>query len=319
MIAVVAERPGPPEVLRPVELPDPDPGPGEVRVAVEVAAVTFVETLVRAGSPVGRQVELPAVLGNGVGGRVDRVGAAVDPAWLGARVVTTTGGTGGYATLAIARAEDLHRPPEGVDLRTATALLADGRTAVGLLRAAEVAAGETVVVTAAAGGVGSLLVQLARDAGARVVGLVGSDAKRRVAGERGVDAVVRYDEPDWQEAVASVAPDGVDVVFDGVSGDVTARLFPLVRRGGRYVQHGVASGTWHELDATAAATRGVTRVPLSAVAAGGTYDLAEEAFALAARGVLVPLVGQTFPLTDAAAAHAAIAAREAVGKTLLVV
>lgn len=319
MLAVVAHRPGPPDVLLPVELPDPEPGVGQVRVAVEVAAVTFVETLVRAGSAAVPRAEFPVVPGNGVGGRVDRVGAGVDHAWLGTRVVATTGGAGGYATLALARAEDLHRLPDGVDLRTATALLADGRTAVGLFRVAAVGAGETVVVTAAAGGVGSLLVQLVRAAGVRVIGLVGSDAKARVVRDRGADVVVVYEEPGWPEEVRAAAPAGVDVVFDGVSGQVTAALFPLVRSGGRCVRHGVASGAWYELDDAGAAARGVTVVPLSAIAPDGTFDLAEEALGLAARGVIAPVVGQTFPLADAAGAHAAIAARTAVGKTLLLV
>ena len=94
MRAVIADHPGAPDVLHPITLPDPEPGPEQVRVAVEAAAITFIDTLIRTGSPVAPPATFPVVLGNGVGGHIDRVGPGVDPAWIGARVVTTTGGTG---------------------------------------------------------------------------------------------------------------------------------------------------------------------------------------------------------------------------------
>lgn len=133
MRAVVAARPGPPEVLEVVDLPDPAPGPGEVVVGVEVVTTTFVDTELRAGRgprPVAAS-EFPLVPGNGVAGTVAVVGAGVDRSWLGVSVVTSTGGRGGYASRAVAAVEDLHRIPEDVDPLTATALLADGRTALG--------------------------------------------------------------------------------------------------------------------------------------------------------------------------------------------
>jgi NADPH:quinone reductase len=319
MRAIVAEQPSTPDVLRPVTLPDPEPGTGQVRVAVEVAATTFIDTLIRAGSPIGPPASFPVVLGNGVGGVVDRVGADVPTGWVGSRVVTTTGGAGGYASLALARLEDLHRVPDGLGLLEATALLADGRTAVGLHQAAGLRAAETVVVTAAAGGVGSILVQLAKTSGARVIGLAGSTTKLDRAHALGADATVNYRDGAWQRRLRAAAPDGVDVVFDGVGAATTTTLFPLVRPGGRYLAHGAAGGRWGEIDETAAAEGGVTLIPLSAI--GPTpehmFALTEHALDLAARGSLRPTIGQTFALEDAATAHAAIEARTAVGKTLL--
>jgi len=319
MRVVIADHPGAPDVLHPITRPDPAPGVGQVRVVVEVAAITFIDTLIRAGSSLAPSASFPAVLGNGVGGTVDQVGPDVDPAWIGTLVVTATGGAGGYADLALARAVDLHRVPGPLDLPAATALLADGRTAVGLHRAAEIHESQAVVVTAAAGGVGGLLVQLARASGARVIGLAGSATKLDHARSLGADATMNYRDPAWPDHLDAAAPHGVDVVFDGIGGAATAVLFPLVRSGGRYLPHGAASGSWGSIDSTVAADRGVTVIPLSAI--GSTPDdlfsLTERALDLAAHGTIRPTIGQTFPMDDAAAAHAAIESRATIGKTLL--
>jgi NADPH2:quinone reductase len=320
MRAVVADHAGGPEVLRPETLPDPLPAPGQVRIVVEAAAITFVDVQRRAGLAIGPPVSFPVVLGNGVGGRIDQVGEGVDPAWIGASVVSSTGGTGGYATLALASGGDLHRIPAGLGLREATALLADGRTAIGLHRAAGIRPGETVVVTAAAGGVGGLLVRHAEVSGARVIGLAGSPRKVEHARSLGLHAALDYRDEAWVEELRAAAPEGIDVVFDGIGGDVTEALFPLVRPGGRYLQHGAASGRWGVIDAAAAEARGVTVHPLASIAttADNLFALVELALSLGARGLLRPTIGQTFPLERAADAHAAIEARTALGKTLLI-
>jgi NADPH:quinone reductase len=320
MRAVVADHPGCPDVLRPATLPDPQPGPGQVRVAVEIAAITFVDTQLRAGRSIGPSVEFPVVLGNGVGGRVDLVADDVDPAWIGVRVVTSTGGSGGYASSALARVADLHRVPDRLGLPEATALLADGRTAVGLHRAAGIRPGETVVVSAAAGGVGSLLVQLAAASGAHVIGLAGSAPKLELARTLGAETALGYGDDAWVDGLRAAAPDGVDVVFDGIGGDLTDALLPLVRGGGRYLQHGAAGGRLVPIDVEAAEARGVAVIALGAIGrdAGTLFALVEEALGLGAGGALRPTIGQTFPLERAADAHAAIEARATVGKTLLI-
>jgi NADPH2:quinone reductase len=317
MRAVIADHPGTPEVLHPVILPDPKPDAGQVRVAVEVAAITFIDTLIRGGSQVAPPATFPVILGNGVGGTIDRVGPGMDPAWIGTRVVTTTGGSGGYASHAIAATEDLHRVPDRLSLSDATALLADGRTAVGLHQAAGIKSNETVIVTAAAGGVGSILVQLAKASGARLIALAGSRTKLDYASTLGADATVNYRDHDWPSRIHAVADDGIDVVFDGVGADTTSALFPLVRRGGRYLSHGAAGGSWGTIDEAAAAEHGVTVIGLSAIGATGMFDLTERALDLAAQGTIRPTVGQTFSLDQAADAHAAIESRDTIGKTLL--
>lgn len=321
MHAVIARRPGPPDVLEYVELPDPTPGPGQVVVEVRAAAVVFIDTQMRAGrSP--RPLtddDFPLRPGNGVAGRVAQIGDGVATEWLGAQVVTTTGGRCGYATLALAAAADLHPVPEPLGLLDAVALLADGRTAVGLDEAAGIRPAENVAITAAAGGVGGLLVQLAVRAGARPVALAGSDRKLDHAASLGAWLGVRYDRPGVAERIKEVAPDGLDVVFDGVGGAMSPVLAGLLRPGGRYLPHGIASGSWGEVDPDDLAARGVRTIPLSAIAAGPgqAAALVDRAFALAAAGELRPTIGQTFPLHRAADAHAAIEARSTIGKTLL--
>ena len=169
MRAVVLRSFGPPSELRCEDVAAPTAGDGQVLIEVEVANVTFVETQVRAGRAPNPAMlpTLPAVLGNGVGGVVASVGSGVEAAWLGRRVVSSLRGSGGYAEQAVAESAALIDVPVGMPIRDATALLADGRTALLLIRSAEIRPGETVLVEAAAGGVGGLLVQLAHAAGAR--------------------------------------------------------------------------------------------------------------------------------------------------------
>ena len=321
MRAVVASHPGPPSVLRVVEIDDPVPGPGQVVVAVEVAAITFIDTQMRAGTSARSPGPFPIVLGNGVGGRVIELGEGVEPAWLGEDVVTSTGGSGGYATRAVASVGDLHRLPAGIDLQVAVALLADGRTAVGLAQAAAIAEGDTVVVTAAGGGVGSLLVQLATRAGARVIALAGDSVKLDLARSLGAHTAINYRDADWASRLDAIAPDGLDVVFDGVGGDVSAVLVDRARKGGRYVTHGASSGSFPGIDSDEAAGRGITVVPLWAIGASpqASFDLVEQAFARAVAGTIHPTIGQWFPLERASDAHAAIERRATLGKTLLTV
>jgi NADPH2:quinone reductase len=319
MRAVVADHPGPPEVLRPVELPDPDPGPGQVAIAVTVAAITFIDTQLRAGTVQGQTASFPVVLGNGVGGIVTGIGDHVDPGWIGTEVVSSVGGRGGYATRALALIADLHRVPTGLDLKAATALLADGRTAVGLARAAHIEAGDTVAITAAAGGVGGLLVQLAHHAETRVIALASDERKLAHARALGADIAINYRDTDWRDQLRDAAPHGLDVVFNGVGGDTTPVLFNHVRSGGRYLPHGAASGSWGELGNTTVATRDITIVPLDTIGASADdlFHLVEEALALAAAGTIHPTIGQAYPLERAADAHRAIEARTTLGKTLL--
>ncbi|MDX3111136.1 zinc-binding dehydrogenase [Nonomuraea angiospora] len=308
MRAVVLRRYGGPEALVVEEVPDPVAGPGQVLVEVSVAGITFVETQVRANRG-PRQAELPAILGNGVAGTVAATGEGVDPALTGTPVVSTLGGHGGYAELAVASAGDLIPIPGGLSPEFAVALLADGRTAVGLARAAAPEPGEWVLVEAAGGGVGSLLVQLATAAGARVVGAASSAAKRDLAASLGAELTVDYTDPGWTHLVRD-ATGGLDLVFDGVGGQVGAAAQGLLKDGGRLSVYGMAGGPM---------TTPEPRVTAVAWPQADLRELAREALTLAAAGRLRPTVGATYPLESAAEAHAAIEARSVTGKSLLVI
>jgi NADPH2:quinone reductase len=311
---------GPPQNLVVEVVPDPAPGPGQVLVAVHLANVTFVETQIRAGHPPHPAMTpaLPVVLGNGVGGTVSAVGPDVDRSLIGRRVVTTTGGTGGYAEKVVVDAANLVDVPGGLGLAPAVALLADGRTALALVEAAALRPGDVVLVEAAAGGVGSLLVPLAVAAGATVIAAVGGRSKAEVAARRGPSVTVDYGEPGWADEVRRHRG-SVDVVFDGVGGEIGLTAFGLLRQGGRFCSFGMASGSFTAVPAGEAQQRHISVLRGVALDPVEMRRLTVAALDLAVAGHLHPLIGQTFPLAGAADAHGAMAARATVGKTLLVV
>jgi NADPH2:quinone reductase len=316
MRAVWLREFGGPEVLTLGEASEPVAGPGQVVVDVEFVNITFVETQFRATGLGPFAATLPMIPGNGVGGVVASVGPGVEPGLVGTRVVTSTGGSGGYAERVAVDADAMFRVPDEVALDTAVALLADGRTATMMTRAAAIRPGERVLVEAAAGGVGSLIVQLAKAAGARVVAAVGGARKAEFATGLGAEAAVDYTDEGWAKRVRD-AVGAVDVVFDGVGGAIARTAFELLDRGGRMVSFGLASGSWAEVGEDVAAERGVTLVRPSATPAE-LRAFTESALTEAAEGRLRPVIGQRFPLGEAAAAHAAIQSRATVGKTLLV-
>ncbi|QYG95123.1 zinc-binding dehydrogenase [Iamia sp. SCSIO 61187] len=311
MIAVWMDEVGGPEVLVARETPDPVPGPGEVLVDVAVASITFVETQVRGGR--GPFPAAPPVIpGNGVGGVVRSVGPAGDPGLVGRRVVTTTGGSGGYASLVAVPADGLVAVPDGLGLDVATALLADGRTATLLARTVAARPGARVLVLAAAGGVGTLLVQMVGAAGAIVVGSAGGPDKLDVVRSLGAAEVVDHRVPGWAEAVEPVA-----VVLDGVGGPVGREAFERVAPGGRVLRYGMASGSFTEIGPEEAAARAVTLLETGRPTPAEMGALTASALAEAAAGRLRPVIGQRFPLARAADAHRAMESRRTIGKTLL--
>jgi NADPH:quinone reductase len=318
MRAVVMNEFGPPAVLLEATAADPAPGPGQVLVEVEIANVTFVETQIRAGRAPHPAMtpRLPAILGNGVGGVVADAGPGVAPGLAGMRVITTTGGSGGYAGRVAVDAAGVIGVPGGQDLAEAVALLADGRTAVALMRMAAVRPGDTVLVEAAAGGVGSLLVQLARRAGANVVAAARGRRKLALASQLGAMATVDYTGGEWADRIRAESG-GVDVVFDGVGGPIGRTAFDLLRAGGRFCAFGMASGTFAQVHDGEAERRHVTVMRGARASPAEMRDLTLSALAEAAAGHLRPVIGQTLPLGRAAEAHAAIESRAAVGKTLL--
>ncbi|MEV4482577.1 zinc-binding dehydrogenase [Micromonospora coxensis] len=320
MRVIEVDRFGGPEELRLVEAPAPAPGAGEVAVDVAVADTLWVDTAIRAGqAEQWFPIRPPYRPGAGVAGTVDVVGAGVDPGWTGRRVAVHTA-AGGYADRVVVPAEALVPVPDPVTLTDAAALLHDGVTAFGLLDLVPVRAGDRVLVTAAAGGLGALLVQAAHAAGAVVVAAVRGARKREAVRRLGADVVVDYSEPGWTDRVRAEAGE-LDVVYDGAGGDHGRAAFALLRPGGRFSAHGAPAGGFAVPDPAQAEARQITVTGITDV----QFDAAtmrrhlSSALAAVAAGRIRPLVGGTFPLDRAADAHRAIEERAVVGKALLTV
>lgn len=305
---------GPPDVLRLEELPDLQPAAGQVRIAVAVAGVHVLDTSMRQGTSfgMGEAPELPVIPGREVAGVVDAVCDGVDEAWLGRRVVAHLGMTGGgYASQAVVDARRAYDIPDALDPATAVAAIGTGRTAAGILALAEIRASERVAVTSAAGGLGVLLVHGAHDAGATVLGLAGGDEKVRIVerlGATGID----YRADGWRGRLPA-AP--LDVVLDGVGGEVGQTLYEHLAPGGRLVRFGWSSGAQNAYDDPDRAVVDVLGPPIMR----RLEEFERDALAAAAEGSRSPLVGTVLPLAEAAAAHRAIERRESVGKVVLTV
>lgn len=297
MRAVQVTQFGGPDVLIPATLPGPVAGPGETLVQVVAADVLYLDTQLRTGRwrdyfP----LPLPYIPGGAVAGVAD--GSVV--------VGRTVDSRGGYADQALV--SGVVPVPDGVGVREAAAMAHDGPTALALFEGASVRVGDRVLVTGAAGGLGSLLVRLSRAAGATVVGAV-SRSKLDLVKEIGADVAVDYSVDGWTREIGSV-----DVVFDGVGGGVGAAAFEVTVDGGRFSAHGAPGGGFAAVGGRGITVKGIEQVQFSAAQAA---PLMARALAEVAAGRLIPLVGQTFPFERAAEAHAAIEGRNTVGKTLL--
>ncbi|WP_433512113.1 zinc-binding dehydrogenase [Nonomuraea sp. CA-143628] len=305
---------GGPEVLQVVTVPDPVPGPGQVVVDVEAAGVLSIDTVIRSGQA-GEifPVQLPYVPGVGSAGQVSAVGEGVDREWIGRRVLADVE-NGGYAEQITTAPENLIPIPDGLGTWEALALLHDGSTAMQLFDRIDLRPGATVLVQPAAGGLGSGLVQLAHAAGARVIGAARGARKLKAVEELGADVVVDYTTPGWLDQAGRV-----DVVFDGVGGELGRAVFDLVEPGGTYSNYGFTGGGFTEIDRDEAARRGVTAIGMEQLVEGQPHrrTWARRALKEAVAGRIRPLIGQTFPLEQAAEAHAALENRETLGKALL--
>jgi NADPH2:quinone reductase len=321
MRAIRVREFGDPSVLKLEDTEAPVPAAGQVLIDVEVAGVVFGDTLVRSGR---FPFPLPYIPGLEVGGRVAAVGPGADAALVGRRVVATTPKmSGGYAQQAVVEAAAVFDVPTGVGLEQAVPVFQAGAMAVGLLAAMRVAAGETVLITAAAGRIGSLLVQAAKAAGATVIAAVGGKEKAEAAAAIGADAVVDYAPADWDERVRDVTGGpGVDVALDAVGGAVGGQALEAVRdAGGRFGTYGSASGEWTPLDAGVIGRRGLTIVGAAGITfAKPATELradVDRALAELAAGRLTPRVHAILPLADAAQAHAELADRRNIGAILV--
>ncbi|MFD0229024.1 zinc-binding dehydrogenase [Streptomyces hirsutus] len=313
---------GPAENLTHEQVEDPRPGPGQVRITVRAAGVHLLDTALRQGQqgPAPAPATLPTVPGREVAGVVDALGDGTPAHWLGRRVVAHLGfAPGGYAELAVTDADRLHEIPERLDFAQAVAMIGTGRTVMGIVQFAEPGPGDVVVVPAAAGGIGTLLVQYAKNAGATVVGLAGGPGKTARVSANGADLAVDYTDPAWPAHLA--AHEGkVTLIYDGVGGDVARAAVALLAPGGRHVVFGWSA---QGLDSTGPYL--VDGVSLNVLGpemmrrAGGSRPvrtLELRALAEAAEGRLTPAVHR-FPLAEAAAAHRALENRGTTGKVVL--
>jgi len=326
MHAIRQHRFGPPENLRYEEVDDPQPGPEQVRIAVEAAGIHLIDTSIRAGQPGGPYPlpELPMTPGREVAGSIDAVGPDVEHEWVGRRVVAHLGmASGGYAELAVANVAALHVLADGLAADVAVAMIGTGRTTLAVLEVGDVRADDVALVTAAAGGMGSLLVQAAVNVGATVVAVAGGDAKIETARKLGATIAIDYTRSDWADAVRK-ALDGrdVSVAFDGVGGDLGRGALELLGAGGRFVLYGYSSGTPTLITTGDLFARGISASaaigPRIMKRPGGLRDLETKALAEGTAGRLVPLIGSHFPLAEAADAHRALETRATVGKTVLI-
>ena len=326
MRAVVFEDFGGPEVLRLKELDRPSPGAEQVLIEVEAAGANFGDTMMhRVTYPLPQ--ELPARPGSEVAGYVRETGAGVEGVAEGERVMATLSEAGGYAEYAVADAARLTPLPAGVEAAQALGLLFQGLTAYGLLHAVDFARGKRVLVTAAAGGVGSLLLQLARLHGAgQLLGAVGSEPKQRFAEELGADASVNYRVADWHEDVLSLTDGaGVDVVFDAAGGTVRDGGLRALAPFGTLVSYGGSAGGGapvlpEQLNALTFNNQSLTGFSVFAFANAFPEVAAlarEEMLAALAEGTLRVVTRDTFRLDGVAEAHRAVESRRTVGKVVL--
>ncbi|MFF8644192.1 zinc-binding dehydrogenase [Streptomyces sp. NPDC015345] len=317
---------GPAENLAYEEVPEPVPGPGQVRIAVGAAGVHLLDTALRKGAADRLPFplpELPLIVGREVAGTVDAVGEGVAESWVGRRVAAHLGlANAGYAEFAVREVEALHPLPDKVAFDTAVAMVGTGRTALAIEHLAEFTADDVVLVTAAAGGVGTLLVQAARNAGATVVGAAGGAEKVERVRALGADVAVDYDDPKWPEVVRdALRGREVTVALDGVGGRAGRDALELLGFGGRLLLFGWSAGSVTELSAQDLFDRSlqvtVALGPRLLKVPGGLRAAQDRAIAEAAAGRLVPAVTR-FPLRDAAAAHRALESRATIGKVVLI-
>lgn len=322
MKAVTVNEFGGPDRLVFGEAADPTPGHGECLIAVEAIDTLFLDTMLRGGNaPPSMEPDLPWIPGNGVAGRVIAVGEGVDPAWIGRAVGGHTANRrGAYAELATVAVEDAVPIPPGLEIRDAAALLHDGPTALKLLEATRLSSDDDVLVLGASGGLGLLLVQLARAHARRVVAVARGAVKCAWIAELGPDAVVDTDPDDWvARAREALGPDGAQIILDNIGGSLGVAAFRLLARGGRYSAHGTPSGAFTTLDPRDVRERQATVTGIETVQLprDELTELTGRAFAAAVAGRFTPVIGQTFALAHATDAHIGIETRQVYGKTLL--
>jgi NADPH2:quinone reductase len=320
MLAIQAVRAGGPDVLEAIDTPRPAPGPGQVLVRHEAIGLNFIDTYQRSGL---YPMRYPAVLGQEAAGVVEAVGEGVTAFRPGDRVAYSGQG-GAYAEHQVVPAARALRLPDGVSFEVAAASLLKGMTTEFLLRRCyPLQAGQTILAHAAAGGVGTLLVQWAKAIGATVIGTVGSAEKAELAKRLGCDHVILYREEDVPARVKQITGGlGVPVAYDSVGKDTFEMTMASLARRGLFVSFGNASGAvpaFEPLRLSRAGSLFFTR-PTMADYTATRAELEESAgalFGMIASGKLKIEIGQRFKLADARKAHEALEGRQTIGATVL--
>ncbi len=321
MKAIMVHEFGGPEVLRYEDRPIPEPGTGEVRVKVEAIGVNFIDTYHRGGL---YKNPLPLALGQEGAGRIVALGEGVTDFTVGDHVAWKDqfGSYGDEVAIPVAK---LVPVPEGVSSQDAAATMLQGMTAHYLSHSTfPLQEGNACLVHAGAGGVGRLLIQMAKMRGARVIATAGNEEKARMAREVGADEVVLYRQDDFAEAARRfTGGKGLDVVYDGVGKDTFDKGLTALRPRGMMVLFGQSSGPVPPLDPQILNARGslfLTRPVLAAY----TLDRAEllwrakDLFGWIAEGKLKLHIGATYPLAEAAQAHRDLEGRKTTGKVVLI-
>ena len=323
--ALIVPKHGGADVLEIRSVPRPQAGPGQLVVLVHASGVNFRDVYLREGT---YPAPLPYALGDECAGEVVEIGEGVTDFAVGDVVATAKAAGGAHAEVVLLDAESTVAVPDGVDAEVAAAAMLQGMTAHYLVHATHVVAqGETVLIHAAAGGTGALLVQMAKAQGAQVIATVGSAAKVAVAREAGADHVLRTDVTGDADALAgevrAIVPGGVDVVYDGVGKDTFDASLRSLRRRGLLAVFGGASGQVPPFDVQQLNRHGslyVTRPMLGdyLVTPEELRERAGDVFAGIADGTLRIAIGGRYPLADAARAYADLEGRRTTGKLLLV-
>lgn len=322
MQCIQVVEPGGPEAMVLADIPVPEPGPGHALVRIAAAGVNFIDVYFRSGV---YKADRPIRLGSEAAGVVTAIGAGVTEVAVGDRVAYAMA-RGAYAEFAVVPATQLVQVPDDVDLVTAAAVMLQGMTAHYLTRSTvPLTAGHTCLVHAAAGGAGGLIVQMARKAGARVIGTVSTDEKAAIARESGAHEVIKYSEQDFEAEVKRLTDGaGVDVVYDSVGKTTFEKGLNCLRPRGTMVLFGQSSGAVTPIDPQVLNTKGslsLTRPSL------GHYLLSREEVLWRAGDVLNSVrdgslsvrVHATFPLAKAADAHRLLEGRGTTGKLVLTV
>ena len=320
--AIRVHEAGGPEVLQWQEVEVGAPGPGQVRIRQEAAGLNFIDVYHRTGLYKQEYPFTPGVEGAGV---IETIGPDVANLSVGDRVAYG-GPIGGYAEVRLIPADRLVKLPDAISFEQAAAMMLQGMTAEMLLRRVhEVRAGETILVHAAAGGVGLILCQWAKALGATVIGTVGSDEKAELVRAHGCDHPIVYTRQDFVAEVARITGgDKVPVVYDGVGRDTFMKSLDCLARRGLMVSFGNASGPVDPFPATLLAQKGslfLTRPTLYdyTLAPDELQQAARTLFAVVESGKVRIEVKQRFPLRDAADAHRALESRKTSGSTILTV